>query len=245
MPTFDASIKTRTRVGLDRDAFQPGMGSLSKGGSETEQARIHGNQKEQIFGKHDRYIDGTTTIVFNGAVKFFMMDTLLHTVIGSATVNFLDKHTLLVGGASIHTYIGTVMQTYLAAHMHTHLGARVGTHAAPHQNVEPTSWIDVVTSWTQLASVKQTIGIYKCDAFGAAMAISGVKVDASGSKGAAQLSELKTSGQKAAAELAKTEAKALKAAVEGLTSKLGAMEADAQARVNAMPTVSTSAPFGA
>lgn len=244
MAIFDGAIKTKTRVRLDKDKFQPGMGVLGAA-SETEQALIHGNQKEQVFGKHERYVDLTTEIVLNGAVKVFMMNTCLWTVIGNTNINFLANYTLLVGGTTMQTYIGNVMNTYLAGNINTHIGARVGTHAAPHQNVDPTTWLDVVNSWTQLVPVKQTIGGYKNDVFGVAMTFSGAKVDVAGARGAVNATELRTTGQKAAAELAKAEAGALKGRIEAMSSKLGALQADAQARVNALPTVSTSAPFGA
>jgi hypothetical protein len=242
--TFDSVIKVPTRVALGNDAFSPGMGALGPG-SETEQALIHGNQKEQVFGNHDRYVSGTTTIVLTGAVKIFMMSDCLWTVLGNTTINFLSNYRLLVAGTTTATYMGTVINTFLAANINNHVGPRIGSHASPNQNLDPTSWIDVVANTLKLESVKQTIGVYKCDVFGAAMSFSGVKVDCEGAKGAVQLTELRTAAQKVKAEAAKTKAEGLEADLNGLKSQLGALEAKVESRLDALPTASTSAPFGA
>ena len=244
MATFDGAVKTKTRVRLDKDKFQPGMGVLGAA-SETEQALIHGNHKEQVFGTHNRFVDKTTDIVLKGAVKVTMLNTLNWTVMGNTIIGYQANLTVFVAGTTMQTFVGNVTNSYLAGNINTHVGTRVGTHAAPHQNVDPTTWLDVVNSWTQMVPMKQTIGAYKNDVFGVAMTFSGAKVDVAASRGAVNGTELRTTGQKAAAELAKAEAGVLKGRIEVMSSKLGALQADAQPRVNAAPTASSSMPFGA
>ncbi len=119
MPTFDGQTKTKTRVRLDRDAFQPNMGSLV-GSGYTEDAKIHGNRNHLIDGNFTEEIGGNLLSTVTGDQT--------HSVTGSQTVTVTQDQTETVVGNTLQTMIGPQIvtnmnvrnETRAVTHLHTH-----------------------------------------------------------------------------------------------------------------------------
>lgn len=133
-PTFDGAPKVITRVALDQDAFNPGMGSLV-GSANTEDAFVRGNFNVKTIGNTTWY----------NSLNWQM------TVMGSRMTTIVQNQTLNVTGNSINSIIGNRttnvvgFQTNLrvSGQSDTTVGPQVRTNCAPQQESEAASWFEV------------------------------------------------------------------------------------------------------
>jgi hypothetical protein len=151
MPTFDGVIKTRTRVAINHDSFQPGMGVLGKA-SATEEALVHGNQKLKV----DK--DVTEEITGNYSLK--IQKTSKTQVRGDVDVQYLGEYDLFVNGSTTMLFVGMTGQTYMSlrtermqgAHNTHNVGPKMSvfiaplteSHASPRQISEPAQRISLI-----------------------------------------------------------------------------------------------------
>jgi len=240
---FDGQIKTRTRVAIDRDAFQPGMGALGAG-SETEEALIHGNRKEKVDGNWDYTVVGTTSVTLTGAVTIRCLSTLNTNVIGASTITFI--------GAVTSTYISNVIRTIIAQELHTTIGPTIDNriavylrnHAAPATKNDPTVLFEIAGQKVKLEPVKITIGILKTDIYAASLGFYGFKFDLSVMKARKSDGDIAAGILKLRAGGAKADAEGAKAAVAGAKPEAGGANPRLEPEVNGAPTANPTGVVG-
>lgn len=218
MPTFDASTKTRTRVGIDQDSWKPGMGALGKG-SEKDEALIHGTKKEQIDMNHMSTVNINRTFQTNvnfqctvGALRKLQDSMYMH------TTNGIQKRDVM--GASLYNRVGPTMITFVAP--------LVESHASPRSLAEPAVRMEQVTNAIKAAMDDQEVQGFAKSATGIKMEAIGMSTTATGLetfvKGlAAGVTALKdkTTALENHTAAAKMQQKAVELDVEALEAKTG------------------------
>jgi hypothetical protein len=122
MPVFDGSIKTKTRVRLDHDAFTPKMGALTGSGFK-EDALIHGTRNEVVDGditllykaNVKRTIVADLTATTNGNVTRLTAGTTTENLVGNVTRLLNANHTQSVLGNEVVLNVGTTLHTRIGA----------------------------------------------------------------------------------------------------------------------------------
>ncbi len=229
MATFDGSIKTKTRVPLGEDAFQPGMGSLKSASSSTEVALIKGTRTETIHRnwKYEVWADVT------GRIN------------GSRTVRILTNDSLTVLGNVSHTTLGTTYSFHAQSHQTFNgapktsffLGAVTETHCQPRSIIEPTSLYKVLGFKGEVVAImSQTNNVSKVEFNGIATAISMYKCDLAMLKTDAKALENKACVLKTEATALKAIAGALKSGVNAARAKVAALGMLIGARLGGPPT---------
>lgn len=120
MATFDGAIKTKTRVNLAKDAFNPGMGSLV-GSSFKEDAKIMGTRNELVMGditlkdmaNVTRLIMGNDTTTIMGNKAHTTMGTSNKTIFGVYTKVMMAVYNRNVMSAEMKLTIGPTTKTIL------------------------------------------------------------------------------------------------------------------------------------
>ena len=129
MATFDGAVKTKTRVPLDKDKFQPGMGRLKKSSGFAEDIFITGNVNEMVVGS----VTSKVTL------------DVKRTIVGSLTTTILTNETRTTTGNTTFTRTGTTTVTNVAAVVETNLATRIGTQIGALMNtvVSPESRVSL------------------------------------------------------------------------------------------------------
>jgi hypothetical protein len=130
MPAFDGSIKTKTRVPLDKDAFSPGMGSLV-GSGVTEQAKIHGNQKVEVFGTVDWHFTGATKWQMDATFKIQVEGAVNQDYNNDYTYNILGKTDGTHVSSSHYLYVSPRSDNMMSSHTTMNIGPKTSTFVAP------------------------------------------------------------------------------------------------------------------
>ena len=129
-------------------------------------------------------------------------------------------------GSPRTTYLGT----YIGAHTVNFVSPMIENHAAPKTINEPTEYKNAAVSLTNTGFSQGNTGM-KIESCGVAIGVTGITVG--------------TSGLFQKADGLAAEVEGLESRIIALDGKVGAMSAKLNPRVNAAPTVATSAPFGA
>ena len=239
--SFDGGTFTETRVKVqegDRALAPSGSLTWTTITTPTALAGCVGIDAKLVHGDRWQTIDANFTEMIYGDVKSTIFGNQIHTVMTNQTLTTIGNVThMIVGtlnavnvGSITHMIIGTYLGTYISPHTVNFISPMTENHAAPKTVNEP---LYMKTSAIELASVGVAQGNtgLKVESVGVGIGVTGLKVEATALK---QKSE------------------ALSAAMQGLLGriipldgKVGAMAAKANPRVNAGPTVATSAPFGA
>lgn len=158
MAIFDGAIKTKTRVPLGKDAFQPGMGVLTKSSPFAEEIRITGDVSEKIIGNF-------TSIVVKD-VKRTIIGSLTTTIITNETRTTTGNTTLTRTGTTTVTNVAAVVETSLSTRIGTQVGALMNTIVSPETRVTLAiknllngtgpAWIDVKQNSTTLVLAMNT-----------------------------------------------------------------------------------------
>lgn len=212
MATFDGQIITRTRIRLDRDSFQPGMGILTPSPF-TEDALVHGNSNRQIVGNH------FDTITKNQTINVLQNET--YTIGGSRTHTVIGNYTRVIIGIYTRTLISNHITVNLAPRINTFVAVKVEIHCGPKNTSEPTLFQRLVTN-------NLKYGIVKFDGFALKTEIIGKVISFVVSKSEFGLDNThgwaivnKAKGLKNELGAMKNEIKALKSAVEGMQMETG------------------------
>jgi hypothetical protein len=218
MPTFDAKTKIKTRVRIDKDAWTPDMGALGKG-SETDEALIHGNKKEQI----DRNLMSTVTInrTFQTNVNFQctvgMMRKLQDTQYLHTTNGMLQRDVM---GLSRYNRVGPTMITFVAPLLES--------HASPRSLWEPVARMDQVTQAIKAALDDQEVQGFakaatglKLEAIGMSMTTTGLETFIKGLVAGVSILKDKTTALENHTATAKMQKKAVELDIEALEAKTG------------------------
>ncbi len=166
MPTFDAAIKTKTRVKLNRDKFSPGMGKLSPSGCETEEALIHGDQKVMVdsTGKHTYGVDFSQMI---GSNKKEMVGGKCDKVVaGNKTMMIGGNHTETTASNTIRTIMGNENHVTIGGIVRLAVGAWAQLKSSVAQWTDPASWIEMKgNSGTLYMGANVSIGVVNMTTF--------------------------------------------------------------------------------
>jgi len=218
MPTFDATTKTKTRVGIDQDAWKPGMGALGKG-SQKDEALIHGTKKEQIDMNHMSTVNVSRTFQTNvnfqctvGVLRKLQDTQYMH------TTNALLKRDVM--GPSLYSRVGPTMITFVAP--------LVESHASPRSLAEPAVRMEQVTNAIKAALDEQEVqgfaksatGI-KMEAIGMSTTATGLETFVKGLTAGATVLKDKTTALENHTATAKVQQKAVELDVEALEAKTG------------------------
>ena len=218
MPTFDAKTKTKTRVGIDQDAWKPGMGALGKG-SQKDEALIHGTKKEQIDMNHMSTVNVSRTFQTNvnfqctvGVLRKLQDTQYMH------TTNALLKRDVM--GPSLYSRVGPTMITFVAP--------LVESHASPRSLAEPAVRMEQVTNAIKAALDEQEVqgfaksatGI-KMEAIGMSTTATGLETFVKGLTAGATVLKDKTTALENHTATAKVQQKAVELDVEALEAKTG------------------------
>lgn len=158
MATFDGAIKTKTRVPLGKDKFQPGMGVLSKSSAFAEEIRITGDVSEKILGNF--------TSIVTLDVKRTILGSLTTTILTNETRTTTGNTTFTRTGTTTITNVAAVVETSLATRIGTQVGALMNTIVSPESRVSLAiknllngsgpAWIDVKQNSTTLVLAVNT-----------------------------------------------------------------------------------------
>lgn len=164
MATFDGAIKTRTRVPLDKDSFQPGMGSLV-GSAFTEDAKI--------LGKRNELVTGNITLKFMANEDIHLQGNQTEMIIGNRNLQIVGKESETVISGRTTMIVGQLTETYIAGQMTTCIGPYNRTDVAP------------VTWLCPTQTMINSGDLYECKIFdGAITAIAqqntGIKIETTG-----------------------------------------------------------------
>jgi hypothetical protein len=232
MPTFDGQTKTRTRVPLDKDAFQPNMGSLVHSAN-TEEAKIHGNRVHTIDGNFSERIK------LNVSTEIGQNES--HTVNGDRTKTVLGNHTETVVGRTMLTQVGPFMATYLSPKNDTHISPHNRVNSAPENQADPTSKVRILGTVFEHKTSDMSIT-------DTGMELNGVKVEFAATNFEAKFlnCELKVIHLDAVAGIAvepkitEVELKPLHTFLEGAQAKVAGGSAAVSPSINAVPHIPTA-----
>jgi len=179
MPTFDGENKTKTRVPLDHDAFQPDMGMLVGSGN-TEEARVNGTQKIEV----------------KGATTWNHRSTLAFTVDGAVTENFNNDFTYSILGKTDGTHVSDAHYLYvsqrsdnqMSSHITMNIGPKTSTfiapltenHSSPRTINEPAAKIDFCFMKSSIGASQNTVYGYVGTIAATLMQAAGAQVQAAG-----------------------------------------------------------------
>jgi hypothetical protein len=172
MSVFDSKTKIRTRVGIGKDAWKPGMGALGKG-SQKDEALIHGTKKEQIDMNHMSTVNLNRTFQTNinfqctvGVMRKLQDTQYLH------TTNAMLKRDVM--GPSLYNRVGPTMITFVAP--------LVESHASPRSLAEPAVRMEQVTNAIKAALDDQEVQGFAKSATGLKMEAIGISMTATGAE---------------------------------------------------------------
>lgn len=201
MPAFDAVIKTKTRVPINADSFQPGMGKLGPGAL-TEEALIHGNQKlavtghvlENIGGSYALKIAQTSFTQVGGDVKAQYQANFHLAVTGTTREDHF--------GTSNYNFLGDRIEKMITAHNTFNVGPKTSifvaplteTHASPRQIQEPTVRFNIIGQDFTLQNNSFTITPMSMALYGFLLQATGAQVQASTDNIQAMLLNLQLNG---------------------------------------------------
>ena len=157
MATFDGAVKTKTRVPLGRDKFQPGMGTLV-GSGQTEETHVH----------------GTRTVTIDSAERHVNKNTLNHRVVGNHSYMCLANLTATIIGSKSETIMTNSTIMIFGVETRTQLGGYTATDIGPWSLVaqgfknllNPSSWMEVKTnSGTLVTSMNVSMGAINLQGF--------------------------------------------------------------------------------
>lgn len=219
MPIFDASVKTKTRVGIDQDSWKPGMGALGKG-SQKDEALIHGTKKEQIDMNLMSTVNVNRTFQTNvnfqctvGVMRKLQDTQYLH------TTNALYKRDV----------IGPTIDNRTGPTLHTFVSPLTENHSSPRSTNEPTSSMNLITSLLATFIDEKNIAVNSSEAYANKFALSGLnndhKVIANGIVGF----ENKVAGFCLTAEVFEGKTVALFNTPNPMEAKIGAMKSELEA----------------
>lgn len=152
MATFDGAIKTKTRVPLGKDKFQPGMGQLKKSAPFAELILITGDVGEKVKGN----VFSKVTL----DVKRTIQGSLTTTIHTNETRTTFGNTTSTRTGTTTDTKVGAIVETNLSTRIGTQVGALMNTIVSPESrtslaiknllNGSGPAWIDVKQNSTTL-----------------------------------------------------------------------------------------------
>lgn len=165
MGVFDGSVQTNTRVRLDRDAFQPDMGTLV-GSSWDEDILVHGSRNLMVDEDMEIFVGGTTMETYVGAVDRAMFDTITTTVMSDETRTVIGTSTITRTGTTTRTHVDNVVETNLSTRIGNTIGAFMNSIVGPESrtsmaiknllNGSGPTWIDVKQNSTTLVLAMNT-----------------------------------------------------------------------------------------
>ena len=135
MATFDGSTKTKTRVALGRDAFQPNMGSLV--GTEFQVCA-------KVLGTRDELVHGNITLRFLANEDTFLRGNQTESISGDRVLAIGGSEEERVDGGRTTKVIGQLTETYVAGQLTTCYG--------------PFNRTDVLVTWECSGSMSITGG---------------------------------------------------------------------------------------
>jgi hypothetical protein len=228
MAAFDGSIKTKTRVALDKDKFSPGMGALAGSGN-TEHALIHGNRLEKIDTSWSYQVGTNLTRLIMGNASTRIMGSEARTVIGNFHETILGTAYNFVGGTH-STFNGSPKTSFF-------LGALTETHCQPRHIIEPTNLYKVIGFKGEVVYImSQTNNVSKVEFNGMACAVSLYKCDLAMLKTDAKTLENKACVLKTEATALKAIVGAIKGGINAARAKVAAVGALVGARLGGPPT---------
>lgn len=164
MSAFDGQIKTKTRVPIDRDSFNPAMGSLV-GSSFKEEAKVLGTRNELVTGN--------ITLKFMANEDIMLIGSQTETIMANRTLSITGQEKETVIGGRVTMIVGQLTETYVAGQMTTCIGPYNRTDVAP------------VTWLCPTQTMINSGDLYECKIFdGAITAIAqqntGIKIETTG-----------------------------------------------------------------
>jgi len=244
MPTFENSIKTKTRAALDKDAFQPGMGKLGAG-SATEEALIHGTRVNKVESTFTSTVVSTSTITFQGPLTVMCAS--------SVDTNVQGPTTQLHQAPIVHTATAPVIHNRYSTFMQNHMGPTIDNYISPWvRNVlgadvkqDYTPGIEIVMGpKLRMETMKLTIGASKIDVYAAlTVAAAGIKLDYNMSRGGVDNIYAKIRGVKAEAGGVEAKAKAAQPTVAAARVNVGGVHAKIESRVKTLPGIGPPMPL--
>ena len=148
MGTFDGQIKTPTRVGLDRDAFHPSMGSLVDSSFAEEM---------KVIGTRNVFVTGNTTLKAMANVTASIMGNKTDTIMGISTKTISGAYTKVMKSNYNRQVMASEMTLTIGPTLKTMMGPV--TYSNPTQtNSDSGDWFE--TRWRKgLACLFRTTNI--------------------------------------------------------------------------------------
>jgi hypothetical protein len=164
-PVFDGNVKVRTRVRLDRDRFQPKMGTLGSG-SATEEALVHGRRVERIEGTLKLTVNQLAEISYRSDARVRVGGNYVFTGVGTGQITFIGDKTETLMSNSTLTIFGVETKTQFGGYN----GVDVSVWSLMSQGfknlLNPSSWMEIKTNAGVLVtSMNVTMGAINLQGF--------------------------------------------------------------------------------